>query len=751
MVCPSVAVAACVGDSCGGLDTAYEHPEAPPAGRIQPGVLAASVRPAAIELWAQHVSELLRAALPVRTVAGHARAIVYLPEIAHVGRGGEVLMTLRDGCIGPDSVAECPARDAPDDSSQGPSFRSRLELDLDTLTAAAVFRDGPPRVNVTLEDFAVFADLASVVRASDGNATCRIQNPSLDTPAVRVHRLAFDILVGLDAQGRLTLEAANASAALAAPDAPPEMALSVGACNAGACQDPTCEPSAAEFDCSGLCGAPDFTLADPDIRAGLFEDLLSWLQPRLVTWLAQPLLDAWDATPLKRGVAMSEPWWGGPEAAIPPVAAGDGGPLYFGLGPSAAPSIASRPGTSDTLMLQLDAGAFSPATPCVPSVRAPSLEASPPPRFERQVPAIDPATGSAEPVPYHLGLKVSAPLLQQLGYAFYQFGGSCATLGPAALNSLTGGRFVPTVATVASFAPELRKHADAAAPAFFQLHPTAVPELTVKAAAASPTMADLRLDFGDLGASVLARVEGSMLRLATFAAEVTALVQLVRTPSHALELAVRRVDVRNPAPIYAELSPSADWRGLAELVFETWVGTMARASPRMSLDIGAALQGVLGDAPLRTRIRALRAQATQTEPGLAAYLSVCPAVGQTPAAGCAWADELADAGPEATPWRQAGRPEVLEIRYASAAGAETPSPRPPTVAVAVPSGWRYQVQVDGTGWSAFRDPQQGVLKVTHPLLAVAGTHTLELRGRPPGVYVARSQVARLGVTIAARP
>ncbi len=721
---------ACDGNlGCLACGSAFDYPDPPPpGGEILRDVALASVQERGVEFIASHMADILRENLPTRTAAGIERAIIYLPEEQI---GSSVALTIRDGCIGDAPPESCPPRFEDSDASLGPTFRSKLELNLDTIDDAVdtaflpASGDLPDRARISLYDLDVFVDMALVIEAAGGNATCHIKDDALDKPAVHIERLRFEVTLEVDADNKFVGDVENVEIELGFFDSASLLNLDVSPCNGGACDDPTCHDGWTDFECPGLCVMGDFVFETVEFLTDVLSPLLEWVAPPLVELAMEEIFDQVNGQPL----AVSGQYDVGTLFADPELAGLllDPTELYFGAIPNDDAFEVSGPAAGRGMGLWLDAGTLATASSCVPTISPPAYEdfIGLQPVFDGTVQITDPLSGDTRQEAFHLALGVSAGMLEQAGYAFYQLGGTCLVLTPERVLEASDGAFLPTLETLSLFSPGLLDLGPPDAPVIFAVHPTASPSFSLGTGEIVDTPdgeafdSHVKIDFGEVGLSFYVEADGTLVRLATVAGDLKMALSLVRTQDNTVALGLDSLTITDMVEVYNEIAGATDFAGLSEVMFNLAFGSLVERLSGINLDLAPAVSDMLGGAPVYARINTVAREGEAGDGWLVAYFTFCDD-----------ADLLDPTRPPCYSPPQASAPPAPP-RFAPGVDGVVVAGE----AQLLVDGRRlWRVGVDGTGLSGLKRAPSGSLRLAHPMLRLPGIHTIRLVGHDPVRY-----------------
>ncbi len=710
--------------SCGG--GSYPDPP-PPEGAMHANALVAHLQQGGVDYLARHLSDIVRAQLPTRTVGGIERAMFYLPESSF--SAGIVDVTTRDGCIGATPWESCPPLNPDDgDTSAGPTYRSKVELNLNTLDTGitATFAPGsgatPDGIQITLQNVDLFVDLALVLEGVDllGDATCYVHDAELTVPAIHLDRMAFTLTLAVDAQNRFTTGVSDVQVEIGSFLNSDLLNLDVSPCNGGVCNDPTCHNFLSGFNCSLQCGLSDFVFTAANFLTGVLTPMLEWLAPTLLEQVVTGMLQDYNNQPLALAGSLDV------AALSSGVSSGslfmDPSALLWGAVPNDDAFVVSGPIEARGMRLSFDMGAFAPPSACAPRVSVPAFAArvGPAPFFDGTLER----DGHVEN--YHVALTLSEALAAQGAYAIYSMGSECLWLSMDALGELSGGAL--TLGTLSLLVPALAEWGEANSPLMFQVHPAAAPSIhlgtgavTGHDAQGNPIVDSLiQLDLGDLGLSIYALIDNEMVRLATVAADVRLGLNVERTPDNHLQIGLDGLTIANVVEVYDEMMPAADYGVLLEVLLTTTLGSLIEGVASFDLDLAPMLSELLGGAEVYARINTVERLGEPPQAYLATYLTFCEP------------EDLTD--PAKPPCYTPPAPPL-------SASAQLLHVERGGLALQVEPGHTVQIRVDGGPWSGFRGDASGRAQWQAPLLHLPGLHRVEVRERLANHYWTRTEAS----------
>lgn len=714
-----VALAALVWVSgCGGQvgcingGTAIEYPAAPPPeGVKQRDAMVLRLEKAALQFVFSHLSDVLRDQTETRTVGGIERAVVYLPE-----SGGSLLgmdVVTRDGCIGAEPWDAC-------SPGNGPVFRSLVELNLSNIDQSITTEFEPPLGNgpesllITLSDFDIFVDIAL---AADGDAACRLHDSAVDVAAFHIEKLTARINIEVDASQQLQLTLVDVTLETGTT----ALSIDVDPCNGGACVDPACTGMTCAFTCSLLGGGSALASFLSPMLEDAARDLASEMIQQIIDDLNGQQLAA--AAEIDVATLLADQ---GLENVVQ-----DPEKLYLGSSPNADTFRVDGPADRRGLSTVFDEGAFALVSSCAPTVAVPDFSAgmSPLPFFDGRLTFPDHVEA------YHAAFALGESYADQLAFAIYRGGAMCLRLTSDDLEEQTGTPL--TLGALALVAPEVEELGDPNAPLIIEVHPTRAPDVSF--GDASETDPLIRVDFGEIGLTFYAYVDGAFLRLATVATDVHMDLALTRTPENVFELALSDLAILNLAQVYNEISPGTDFASIVETLLDLALGQMLGGLGGFKLDLAPAISQALGGAPIYGRINDIRTDGATERGYLSIYFTFCDAYDVVDPSNTACYTPPSGASMWSPRWMGGGH-----WRLARAGDV----PRFDPVRIEVPAGREAQVRVDGRAlWTAFRMPEGNVLSVDHPALRWPGEHRIEIRTRAPGNPMTLDRVVKsLGVT-----
>ncbi|MFC1610217.1 hypothetical protein ACFL6C_04615 [Myxococcota bacterium] len=749
---------------CLSCQDGFVYPDPPPpGGEVLESAIVGHLQESGVTFWLTHLSDILRAQLPTDTAGGIERAIIYLAETplwggcacdlvdcdwscacdatgdcdagcdcdrdcgcpcdttADCDGGSFSYMTARDGCIGPTEPDLCPPRFADDDESRGPTHRSKIELNLDTIddTADVTFIPGggsiPDAVEVNLYDLDVFLDIAFFFELG-GDVVCHVHDEDVHQPAVHIEQLRFTVTLEVDADNSFYGEVSDVQVQLDSL-----LGLDVSPCNdAVVCDDPACHDGeiTGGLECEVLCRMTDFVFAGAELLTDVLQPLLDWIAPSIIEMLVNGALDEVNGSPLAISGRYELADILGPEGMLAPLLL-EPTAIELGAIPNDDAFIVTAAPTGRGMSLSLDAGTTATPSPCVPTISVPRFAAQ-----LGELPFFDGIDGDER---YHVVAALSEAFIAQALFSSYQVGGGCWAVSSEDIERLTGGAI--TLGALAVLAPSLAEIGEPRAPLLFVTHPTQTP--TVKLGTGETTYVDgepvvdslIQLDLGEVGISIFAFVDDSYLRLATVAADVFLGVPLVRTPENTLELGIDQVEITNITEVYNEALTNEDFGRLVEAVVSVTLGAIVNNVGSFDLDLGPIVSRMLGGAPVYARINAVERYGGEEDGYLVTYVTFC--------------DEEDRLNPDRPPCyspTEGGEPPPPWVGPRAVADAPLAVPAASRVWLSVRPGLEYRYRIDEGYWTGFRRAEGGRLLLLHPLLDVPGLHRVELMARRPGAY-----------------
>ncbi|MEE8409537.1 MAG: hypothetical protein V3T05_08025, partial [Myxococcota bacterium] len=739
---------------CSGMSAVPYPDPAPPGGSVQVDVLHARVTQNALDFVASHIGSLLGSFLTVEGDMG----VYYLDEtLFDPASDPMVPILIRDGCIGDLEM---------DLSCAGTSTgKSKISFDLDamskslSLTWLDADTAGRPGMRFSITDFELFIDMVMVTNIDLlGAAACHVQNPT-GVAALQVAEMSFDIRLGIDRTGptpvfATAVENVNLDLGSAVDDS--ALNLTVAACDGVAdlaCTDPccggTCDSTVTQASCDQVCGLFDLFAQLGGFLTSVLEPLLAELGPQLAGAVSDALRAALADAPLGTETELDLGELTGEllSGAQPLRFKAGVGNVFDVLPPS--PSLSPGRG--------LDIGIDVGLTAAVPAVCATdvdpadfSLLSGAPPDYTGFVEVFDDTLGSSHFEAYHIGMSISEAMLAQFLWGAFLGGAFCLRLDAYDIEELSGGAFSLTAGLLMNFDARLTGLTEQDAPMLLTLWSTKPPTVRIGAGGAiaagmEDPLIEVIADDMQIGISMM--IDDDQKRVTGIVADLIIRMGVERTPNQNLELVLQSIEVADLRQEYNELAPSADLSGLFGLVIDLAVGQLLGDSLSFELNFTEAIAGALS-VPLYLRLNALRRDLGPTGASfMTIYATLC--------------DEVEVDDPNNTtcfvPGGIAGNSvSSLAARLAdeSSLYVEADLDRfPPDRWVAAPSGRAllqveagplrpeatiYQFRVDHGAWSTFRPAPDGLLVVDSFRLLVLGQHLVQVRARPVGATMERT-------------
>lgn len=491
-------------------------------------------------------------------------------------------------------------------------------------------------------------------------------------------------------------------------------------------QDPRCEP---DSTCSTGCGLLDAGFAVAGFMLGA--DFIAQL---LADRLADMIIETFADQPLELEGALSLD-------ALLPLPTARANPTAFLLAASLnSPKVT---GTSGTLgwNFDVDGGFAANHGACVPQIAAPAVTVPTPPDPGQLVRAPDPVTGVMKWEPFDVALMLSQSVLARAAFEMFDGGSLCLRLGAEPLEELTGGVFVPTVAVLGLLAPGLAAIAPQAAPVDLHLVPRQPPTITFGNGTGSgeTRQSHFQLLWPEVWVEMYPLVDDTRLAAITFSVDLNLGVSLEPRPDGRLQLMVDRLAFENLEEIYNEMTTPFDGDGVSALL-GVFMPLLLNGEA-IDLPINADALGI----PLVPVVRAV--ERSQDGSFLSVFARFCTDVDLANAqdALCSNPQLVApDDGNGASPRRAGEYLAVMQIGYA-AQGRGVRVRASSTLDGPLELAYR----VDGAGaWYGFKPADAGnEWTLEHPLLAVVGTHRLDVMARPvdrPGLW---SEIAGTDIVV----
>jgi uncharacterized protein (TIGR03382 family) len=612
-------------------------------------------------------------------------------------------------------------------------LEQRLDVDLDDAEDGIrlVIRDLPLGI-----DARAYADFDFGISSSD--AACNVRGGANGI----IGTISLDMLIqpgvgrneDCDEAGGvgecITLDISLASASVGA--------LDIDLSNPGPCSNAACTTGsrvcsdsfplqADDFECSSACGVGDFALDVIEVVANFLTDTLGFvIRPALETAIRSALEDI-DGAPLsvaqRQDVAGFAP-------GILPASALD---LGLSIAPTSGAFEVNNPaGGALGLDLILKSG-FEAAPPLdategltVPHPCARPIEgvnfANLYAGAEFEVPdnLLAPLTGSFDGATYHLGASLAKPAVNQILFALYNTGALCLEVDSDAINTLAGGSFQLSAATLDLLTSgKLKQFADAEAPAIVVVNPSQPP--VVRYGAGTAEEGHLIIDWPDVEVGFYVLMFERFSRVFAVSADISLQIAVFDDPdTRTLRLSVvNGPNITGFEQTYSELLPGIDFTEVLESLLGTVLDAALGDGLEFNFDIADALSGALG-LPIFIDLNGIETVPASDREFLNIYLTMT----DTPPQPRTMAP---------TSLRLADDPGVL--RRVEDLGAGRPATLPTgEVRLAVGDDDReYFARADFGLWRGPLRPTDGVITLRDPKLRTTGEHTVTVRSRAPGV------------------
>lgn len=558
----------------------------------------------------------------------------------------------------------------------------RVQIDLEVLPNPARLRLSVRQARVALTDGVVWITVG-------GDAACRLGNGlAVGTPdaALLEADFAVDIQPTVDADGRLQMQVDVLPFVINQLDF--ELVYDEDL--------PECSDGSTSAECRLACGAGDLAAEIGETLYDVFAAQINALLQPVVQGLASRLIDAFTEQPLAIEGALH------PRiiASLLPTAV-DAHPLAFRAAPSPDGfTLRSAGDDGDGIGLTADIGLDAIDHPCVPGVDAP------PPFVPGPAPTLTGYDYLGQP--YHLGLALSAAVVNRAAWVAYRGGVLCAALSTDEIDALLGQRIdtgalaliLPGVAELAQGPRPIRVAFD---PAFTAADLPLATFFAVPDDGGIP-QAGIALRLPRLGVSFYAQIEERWTRL--FAAQVSVAVDLIvqATPDNRLAIMVGQPRLEGLRQTYNELLTGANLPDLLTLITDLLTSALLREGLAFDLGLDGLVEQISG-LPLDARIAALRVDGADAD-----FLSVLIRM--------------------ALARRGAGARAVVNTQ----ARLIDVSPGVATLAVTATADALYQWRVGDGPWRPLRRAPGGQLRVDDPRLMLLGEHRVAVRAVAQGDY-----------------
>lgn len=381
--------------------------------------------------------------------------------------------------------------------------------------------------------------------------------------------------------------------------------------------------------------------------------------------------------------------------------------------------VSARSGRAG-MNIDLDVGFLAQPGPGVRQAPLPELPVVEPPVLGETVRAADPVTGVLRDEPYDLALLIGEAVVRRAAVGLFNSGNLRLDVPADEVGELTGGAFVPTVGALSLLAPDLAMLAPLDAPVDMGIVPHLPPVLALGSGVAVEGVPEshFKLHWPDVEVAFYPLVDNVPLRALAFAADLTLGISLAPGPDGDLLLLIDRLEVSRVAEMYNEIGGAFDPGSVEELI-AAFIPALLSGEP-INLDLTAAALGI----PFVPKVRAVK-RFGAAGGHLGVFLRFCTD------------EDLADA---ANPLCFE-EPEALSRDLgAMAAFAVAPvAPGEPIhdgrlVVQTMSQAPRLELayRVDDLGpYFGFVPVQGDAATIEHPLLRVAGEHTITVVARDP--------------------
>ena len=486
-----------------------------------------------------------------------------------------------------------------------------------------------------------------------------------------------------------------------------------------------------DFECSFACGAGDFAIDAIAAFADFLEDNLNGIIRPLLENAINGALDGVDGAPIS---ASGRQDIAGAAPGILPEAALD---LGFSIGPTGnAFDVNSPAGGNLGMDLILKSGfeaapALDPNEladvphPCVRPIEGVEFADlfGDGVRGEFEVPdnLVEPLNGDFEGAPYHLGASLAKPALNQVMFSLYNTGSLCLEIGSDSINTLTGGGFQLSAATLDLLtAGKLKQFADPSAPAIIAISPSQPPVISYGAGTVDE--GHILVTWPDVEVSFYVLMFERFSRIFAVSADISLQVAVFNEPgTETLKISV--VDgpnVENFVENYNELLPGVNFTEVLESLIGVAFDAALGDGLQFEYNIGDALTDALG-IPIFIDFQGIETTPAANRQFLNVYLS------------------MTDTQPQPrtiSPVRLQLPAEPGVLRMSEGEDVERPSRASiPTgqvfvdVDAAEAADREFFARVDFGAWRGPLRAQGGRLVVKDGKLNMAGEHTITVRSR----------------------
>lgn len=546
----------------------------------------------------------------------------------------------------------------------------------------------PARIRLTVEQARIKLVDGVVWVSVGGDVACRLGNGlAVGTPEAALVEadFAIDVLPTVDETGRLQL----------AVDVLP---FTIHQLDFELVYDetlPECADGSTAAECRLACGAGDLAIEIAEALYDAFASQINALLQPVVEGIVAGVVDAFTAEPLAIEGALHPRIL----ASLIPTAV-DAHPIGFKAGPSPAGfTLRSAGDRGDGIGLTADVGLDAVDHPCVPAVDPPG------PFIPGPAPALTGYDHAGQP--YHLGLALSAAVVNRAVWVAYRGGALCAALFTDDIDALLGQRIdtaalaliLPGIAELAQGPRPIRVALD---PAFTAADLPLAEFFAVDDDGGVP-QAGIAIRLPRLGLSFYAQIEERWTRL--FAARVSVAVDLVvqATPDNRLVVTVGQPRLEGLEQTYNELLSGANLPDLLTLITDLLTSALLREGLEFDLGLDGLVEQISG-LPLNAEIAALRVDGEQRD-----FLSVLLRLGL------------------------AARGEGVRAAVDTHAALVEAAPGHALLAVDATADALYQWRIGDGPWRPLQ-AVDGALRVEDPRLNLLGAHRIAVRAVARGAY-----------------
>ena len=218
-------------------------------------------------------------------------------------------------------------------------------------------------------------------------------------------------------------------------------------------------------------------------------------------------------------------------------------------------------------------------------------------RGEFEVPdnLVEPLSGTFQGQPYHIGASLAKPVLNQAMFALYNSGGFCVEVNSETINTLTGGDFQLSAATLDLLTGgKLKQFADPNAPAIVAIAPSQPPVITYGAGTAEE--GHIIVNWPNVEVSFYVLMFERFARVFAVSADIALQISVFNEPDNET-INISIVDgpnVENFVENYNELLPGVNFTEVLESLVSVAFDAALGDGLEFDFDVGGALSDAVG-------------------------------------------------------------------------------------------------------------------------------------------------------------